>query len=108
MPKVTVVIDCDHKIVIWALGNLFALMTGCQVPHGDMIAICFLPCWLPQQANREASREDCELLLPAKKALDFSLSGGWLKRPLPKTKQDFQPQRIFNFRTQRLVSLLRG
>lgn len=38
-----------HLITIWELGNLFALMTGCQELHNPMITICNFICWLPQK-----------------------------------------------------------
>lgn len=55
-----------HVIVIWAVGNPFKFMIGCQVSHDHVTTIFKLLCRLPQKINGEAGKESCMLLLPAK------------------------------------------
>lgn len=56
-----------HAILIWVLGNLFAVVNICQVPHNLVITVCSLLCWFPQKVNGEGVRVDYQLLLSVKR-----------------------------------------
>lgn len=57
-------------IAFQALGNLFALTTGCQVPHNHVIAICNLPCQLLQKVNMQYAQRRLQAV--AAKEFPFS------------------------------------
>lgn len=61
------VLPHGHVITIWMLGNLFGLITGCQVLCNHVIATYNLPCWPPQKFSGETGRVGCKLLLPVKR-----------------------------------------